>query len=208
MKIDKTLIISSAVCLLPILLGILLYEKLPDQIPIHFDFAGEPDNWGPKNFVVFGIPVFMCLMNIFVQGVSDKYGDNNQSIMLKFCKWIFAIISVIILPVVLFKALGMDIPIQIIVSVFVGVMFMIIGNYFPKTKQNRVAGVRIKWTMDSEENWNKTSRFAGYLWIVGGLLIIIDAFLAYQLAIMFFGIIIILVAAPVLYSYHLHRKGI
>ena len=64
MKIDKTLFITSALCLAPILLGVLLYDRLPDMIPIHFDFAGDPDNWGAKPFGVFGMPALRCLLYI------------------------------------------------------------------------------------------------------------------------------------------------
>jgi uncharacterized membrane protein len=208
MKIDKTLIITSVICLLPIVLGILLYDRLPASIPIHFDFAGNPDNWGPKALVVFGLPIFLCLLNIVVNVSTRKYGGENQSMLVKVCRWLVALIAVIIMPITLFKALGMDIPIQIIAPVLVGVVFVIIGNYSPKTKQNPVAGVRISWTLESEENWRRTHRFAGYLWMIGGFVMIVNAFLAWFWIPVFFGVIIVMVAAPFLYSFFLHRKGI
>jgi uncharacterized membrane protein len=107
----------------------------------------------------------------------------------------------------------MDIPIQTIAPVLVGVVFIIIGNYSPKTKLNPVVGVRISWTLESEENWRRTHRFAGYLWMIGGFVLIVTAFLmyygfAYIWAAVFFGVIIAMIAAPFLYSYHLHKKGI
>lgn len=208
MKIDKTLIITSVICLLPIVLGVLLYDRLPASIPIHFDFAGNPDNWGPKALVVFGLPIFLCLLNIVVNVSTRKYGGENQSMLVKFCRWLVALIAVIIMPITLFKALGMDIQIQIIAPVLVGVVFVIIGNYSPKTKQNPVAGVRISWTLESEENWRRTHRFVGYLCMIGGFVIIVNAFLAWFWIPVFFGVIIVMVAAPFIYSYHLHKKGI
>ncbi len=60
--------------------------------------------------------------------------------LVKFCRWLVALIAVVIMPVTLFKALGADIPIQVIAPVLVGVVFIIIGNYSHKTKQNPVAG--------------------------------------------------------------------
>ncbi len=208
MKIDKTLIITSVICLLPIVLGVLLYDRLPDPIPFHFDFAGNPDNWGPKALVVFGLPIFLCLLNILCNVSTRKYGGENQSMMLKFCRWLCAIIALVIAPIALFKGLGADIPIQIIAPVLVGIIFIIIGNYVPKTKQNPVAGLRIKWTLESEENWRRTHRLAGYLWMIGGFLLIVNSFLVWFWVPVFFGLIIVMVAAPFIYSYHLHRKGI
>jgi uncharacterized membrane protein len=124
-----------------------------------------------------------------------------------------AIISIVIVPVILFKALGADIPIQIVAPVLVGVVLIIIGNYSPKTKQSRVAGIRIKWTLESEENWRRTHRFAGYLWMLSGFVMIVTAFLmyygfAYIWAAVFFGVIIAMIAAPVIYSYYLHRREV
>ena len=208
MKIDKTLLITSVICLLPIALGVLLYDQLPDSIPIHFDFAGNPDSWGPKDLVVFGIPMLLCLFNIIVNVSTRKYGGENQSMMIKFSRWLCAIIALVIAPIALFKGLGADIPIQIIAPVLVGVVFIIIGNYFPKTKQNPVAGIRIKWTLESEENWRRTHRLAGYIWTIGGLLLIVNSFLFWFWVPVFFGVIFVMVITPFIYSYHLHKKGI
>ena len=140
------------ICLLPIVLGVVLYDRLPASIPIHFDFAGNPDNWAPKALVVFGLPVFLCLINIICNVSTRKYGGENQSMLVKFCRWLVAVIA----------------------PVLVGVVFVVIGNYSPKTKQNPVAGVRIKWTLESEENWRRTHRFAGYLWMIGGFVLIVN----------------------------------
>ena len=208
MKIDKTLVITSVICLLPIVLGVLLYDRLPDMIAIHFDFAGNPDNWGSKTLVVFGMPALLCLLNIIVNVSTRKYGGENQSMLIKLSRWLVALIAVVVVPITLFKAIGADIPIQVIVPVLVGVIFIIIGNYLPKTKQNPVAGVRVKWTMESAENWRRTSRFSGYLFIIGGFVMILNAFLALFWIPVFFGILIAMIAGPVIYSYHLHKKGI
>ena len=55
----KIFFITSAVCLLPILLGILLWDRLPDIMAIHFNIYGEADNFASKSFVVFGLPIIL-----------------------------------------------------------------------------------------------------------------------------------------------------
>ena len=62
----------------------------------------------------------------------------------------------------------------------IGVLFMIIGNYLPKCKQNYTMGIKLPWTLDDEENWNRTHRFAGFLWVAGGVVIAINAFLKWE----------------------------
>ncbi len=208
MKIDKTLVITSVICLLPIVLGVVLYDRLQDMIAIHFDFAGNPDNWAPKDLTVFGLPIFLCLLNIVCNVSTRKYGWENQSMLVKVCRWLVALIALVVVPITLFMALGADIPIQIIVPVLVGVVFVVIGNYAPKTKLNPVAGIRIPWTFESEENWRRTHRLAGYIWMIGGFVLIVNAFLAWFWIPVFFGVLIAMIAAPPLYSYYLHRKGV
>ena len=51
-----------------------------------------------------------------------------------------------------------------------GLLFMIIGNYLPKVKQNNTIGIRVVWTLQDEENWSATHRFSGKLWVASGVL--------------------------------------
>jgi uncharacterized membrane protein len=86
-----------------------------------------------------------------------------------------------------------------------GVLFVIIGNYMPKIKQNYTMGIKLPWTLNSVENWNKTHRFGGFVFVLMGLWMIISAVLRLHF------ILAILPALactflPVIYSYLLYRK--
>mgnify|MGYP003308702311 CR=1 FL=1 len=89
----KTLIITGIVCLLPIFLGLLLWDKLPETMAIHFDINNKPDNFAPKGFVVFGIPVLMLLLQVICCVINDvnayKYGDRVKFEMAT--KWIIPV---------------------------------------------------------------------------------------------------------------------
>lgn len=61
-KNKKTLILSVIICLLPMVLGIAFYNRLPEQMPIHFTVNDVPDNYAPKNFALFGIPIIMAII--------------------------------------------------------------------------------------------------------------------------------------------------
>ena len=61
----KIFIITSFVCLLPILFGVFMWDRLPETMAIHFNFYGEPDNFASKGFVVFALPFLM----LFAQAV-------------------------------------------------------------------------------------------------------------------------------------------
>ena len=90
--------------------------------------------------------------------------------------------------------------------IFLGLLFAIIGNYLPKCKQNYTIGIKIPWTLHSEENWNRTHRFAGRIWVAGGLIIMLTGF--YGSFVIFFSVTLLIALVPILYSFLLHRKGI
>ncbi|MDV0441301.1 SdpI family protein [Methanorbis furvi] len=210
-NLDLTLILTSIVCLLPIIPGLVLYDQLPDQLIIHWNASGQPDGYAPKDIVLFGMPLLLCGLNIFIQfALKTDPKINNASVMLvTFSKWIIPIISVIVMSLTLLAGLGMDVPINVVLPIVIGMIFVVIGNYLPKSKQSYTVGIRLPWTLNSEENWNRTHRLAGYLWIIGGVVLILSAFLApaWMFAVMMTAIIV-MVGVPFAYSYSLYRKGV
>ena len=90
----------------------------------------------------------------------------------------------------------------------VGILFVVIGNYLPKTKQSYTMGIKLPWTLASEENWNRTHRLAGFLWVIGGILLILLTLLRLWNTWTFLLVIIPMSVVPMIYSYLLYRKGI
>ena len=91
---------------------------------------------------------------------------------------------------------------------FFGVMFLVLGNYMPKIRQNHTLGIRVKWTLASEENWNATHRFAGKVWVAGGLLCMVCALIPSIVVVLAAFVVLILVMAlvPTVYSYRFYRR--
>ena len=104
-------------------------------------------------------------------------------------------------------ALGLELKIERIMPLLVGGMFIIVGNYLPKCKQNYTMGIKLPWTFHDEENWNHTHRMAGKLWFGIGLVMICSALLPTKIifwVLMF--VIVVAVLVPTLYSYLFYRK--
>lgn len=204
----KVLIISSIVTLLPIVAGLILWNQLPELMPTHWNAAGEVDGWSSKPFAVFGLPlIILAAQWLCVVGTSaDPKKQNHSDKVLHLVFWIIPIISVVLSIITYAAALGMDVPIEIVMPAIIGLIFTIVGNYLPKCKQNYTVGIKIPWTLNSEENWNRTHRFAGWLWIFCGIAIMLTSILGGFW--IFFGVALLMVFAPVLYSYLLFRKGI
>ena len=204
----KTLIITSLIILLPILAGVILWNRLPEQIPTHWNAAGEVDGWSSKPFAVFGLPGILLAAQwlcVLVTGADPKKANHPEKV-LKLVLWIIPLLSVVLGVITYATAMGKAVRVEIILPVIIGLLFTVIGNYMPKCKQNYTIGIKIPWTLNSEENWNRTHRFAGRLWVVCGLLIMLTGFLGGFWV--FLPIVILMVLAPFIYSYVLHRKGI
>lgn len=175
----KILVTTGLVCLIPIFFGLYYYNELPDRMPVHFDYNNVPDNYAPKLFAVVGIPFLLLLLQIFmcvISDLSDKNKEANRKITMV-SKWIIPIVSIVINIIVIMFALGRTSNINKPVCIVLGLVFIILGNYLPKTKQNSIIGVRTKYTLSSEEIWQKASRVTGYIMILFGVLFIISAFL-------------------------------
>lgn len=210
MKIKNNVqtIISTLVCLLPIVLALILYDKLPEQVPIHFGMNGEPDNYASKALAGFVIPCGLAALNLFVHFTmnTDPKRKNANAVIRAVGLWSAPVISLIFVPITLYKGMGHDLPITIISTALIGLLFLIIGNYMPKSRQSYTVGIKLPWTLNNEENWNKTHRFAGFVWVLGGLVVIVNAFIGSAYIII--AVIALLVILPVIYSYRLYRKQI
>lgn len=206
-KFRRTLLLTTAVCLLPMLLSAALYSQLPDQIPIHWNAAGQPDNYAPKLFAAFGLPALMAVFNLLVHLLfqADPKRANMGHMLRLLALWCCPVLCVILMPVTLFSALGVPLSIPVIVSAVVGVLFILIGNYLPKSGQSYTMGVRLPWTLDDPDNWRKTARLSGYLFIFAGALI----FLCGCLQLFWPALVALLLAVivPAVYSYLLYRRA-
>lgn len=202
----KKIIITSILTLVPIIAGILLWDKMPDQIVTHWGSDNIANGWSSKMFAVFGMPLMLLAIHLFTIFVTlnDPKKKNIGSKMLNLVFWIIPVMSIITCLSIYGIAVGLDINIGFIVNILVGVLFIVIGIFMPSIKQNYTVGIKLPWTLNSEENWNKTSKFSGKLWIAGGASVILNAY--FQSTFILFTIIIVISVIPVIYSFLLYKK--
>lgn len=205
-KYKKTMILSSIVTLLPILIGVLLWERLPEQVATHFDFEGNPNGWTSRGFTVFGIPIFLLASQWFAVAatLSDPKHKNLSEKLYKMVLWIVPVVALILSFVCYGYALGYETSEGTIAFVVMGIFFLVVGNYLPKCRQNYTIGIKIPWTLHDEENWNHTHRMAGYLWMASGLLMFVNVWLKWDWLVAV--VVVMAVLWPTVYSYLYYRK--
>ena len=208
-KYKNTLILSSIVTLLPIIVGLLLWKHLPEQIATHWNANGENDGWSTKSFAIFGLPIIMLAVHwiCILSTCLDSKAKEQNSKIIHMVLWIMPITSILVSGFTYSVALGIKLNPTIIMSLILGLTFIILGNYMPKCTPNHSIGVRIRYTLRNNENWNKTHRFAGRVWVVGGIFILLTMFLPLEkFFLISFPFILLVALTPGLYSYIYYRK--
>lgn len=202
----KLILVTCVIILLPIIAGLLLWNRLPDEIATHFGADNQPDGYSSKAFTVFGLPAILFgvhLLCIFATNADPK-GMNIGKKILPVVLWICPFISIVTTATIYAYSLGVQLNIGFICCILLGIIFIVLGNYLPKCKQNYTVGIKIPWTLNNESNWYHTHRLAGWCMSICGIITIICAFLN---AFIFIGISIALsVIIPIVYSYYYYRK--
>ena len=164
----RILLVTCFVCFLPTLLGVALWDRLPDTIAIHFNFNNEPDNFASKGVAVFGLPLMMVLLQMVCCLINDinshKHGERKKFETVT--KWIIPVMSIVLQVITFGYALGWNVDIRKSVALIVGVVFLLIGNYLPKFDYIK------NYDVDTEKA-RKINRFIGVEAVVMGILMLL-----------------------------------
>jgi uncharacterized membrane protein len=174
----------------------------------HFGINNEADGFSSKAFAVFGLPAVLLAILWLVAFVTsqDPKRQNISPKMFTLGLWIAPVVSLVIAATMYPVNLGYAVDISFFAELLLGLLFIIVGNYLPKARQNYTIGIRIPWTLANEENWNRTHRLAGYLWMICGVLMILLCLTRLLPAPWTVGLLLIMVLVPCGYSYWLHAK--
>ncbi len=209
MKKNKTtLIITSILILLPMLIGILLWNQLPEIMATHFGVNGQADGYSSKTLTVFGLPLFLLILQ-WICAFATSHDPKQQNISPKvftFILWIIPVISIVVNSLVYLVNLGKAIDVSFVVLILLGMVFIFTGNYLPKSRRNYTVGIKTPWTLENDVVWNKTNRLGGYLFMGIGFLTILTAFVHWIPMELFLVGIILATFIPVIYSYLLYNK--
>lgn len=131
MRVDKkSLFLSVVICLLPILIGVYYFDMLPDQIAVHFNFKGEPDNFVSKTRAIIEIPVFSTVIQIIISLVVDFDKTPKKGALI--IKGIVPILSVLVQGGIVAYALDNNFNVPQLAVFIIGIVLIILGNYLPK----------------------------------------------------------------------------
>ena len=202
-------IISSVLIFLPTLFGLIVWDKLPESMPIHWGVNGEADGFSSPLVVVLVMPLILLVLHwlglFFTRKDNKENGQSKKIVGMVY--WIVPLVSLVACGVMYAAAFDYTLHMGAYVALLMGGMFILIGNYMPKCRPNRTIGIKIKWTLANEENWERTHRMAGKVWVIVGVLLLPLSFLPMTAMLIAMSVLVAMgVIAPTVYSYKLYKK--
>jgi uncharacterized membrane protein len=198
-----------------------LLGRLPERVPVHWNFHGEVDRWGSRwELLLFGPPLLVFLWALFaaLPGIDPKVRAASQSADPEAPpaeqgsrEAVFSIVLclVAVLHVVaLLQAAGVVAAGARLHALALSGLMLLLGNVLGRVRPNFFVGIRTPWTLADDQVWRRTHRLAGKTFFGGGLLALV-AVAALPLETGFGAMIVLLVGAslwPVIASY-LYWRG-
>ena len=222
MKRFKKIMIIILAVLPTIYSAIAVFFILPDTVAAHFGIDGTPDRYGSKYeaFLFPAIILVIALLYFLFRKFQQKSStDENE----RTARNLDILDTVIMIVMVLFNALcvffltmmknpatmkNKENMIFVIISCVMGVLFILLGNILPKTKPNSFIGVRLSWSMDSDEHWYITNRNCGIAMVLSGICTVIAGLIVRNgtyIIYMILALILFLTVATI-YSYVIIKK--
>lgn len=194
-----------------LMLGVVVYPHLPEQVASHWNYRGEVDGYSSRGWGAFGIPLLTA--GIYLGMLLLPLIDPNRQNYEKFAgayrviKALLVVFMTALQLVVILNALGFKTPVGKIVMTGVSLLVLIIGNYMGQFRHNYFVGIKTPWTLASEEVWRKTHRLGGRLWVAAGILGLAGALLGGPVGGLALAVALALaVIVPFVYSYLEYRK--
>ena len=173
--------VIAALVLLSIVVSVIFISMMPDQVPMHYNAAGQVDRMGSKyeNLIFPGAMIFVGIP-LIIAGQKKGIKRSEETVLLAIGISILAAFNVLNV-ILLYKALTyepgatLDMEMSKLIFVILGILLIVLGNVMPKVRRNNMVGLRTFWSKSSDAVWQKSQRFGGIASVICGILLLIGA---------------------------------
>ena len=200
-----------AIVLLPFIYLAYIWNELPSKVPMHWNIKGEIDRFGDKTELIiipFLLPLLVYLIFLVVPKIDPKNKLNKMGGKLQTIKFFLTTFMSILALFIIYTAKNQSFANPNYIVLIIGILFIILGNYFKTIKPNYFIGIRTPWTLENETVWKKTHKLGGKMWFIGGVLIVIlSLILSKSLNFTIFMIITgVITIIPIAYSFLIYKN--
>lgn len=206
----KSELIVFGLVIISFLIGIISYTYLPAQVASHWNTQGQVDGYMSKFWGIFLLPIILVgIMLLFIAIPRiDPLKKNIESFRLYYDGFIilFTLFMLSVELQIIFWNLGTKLSPNILIPIWLGIMFYYLGILCKHSKRNWFIGIRTPWTLSSDAVWDKTHQLGGTLFKIAGVITFIGVF--FQNYVFYFVIVPAMLVAiyTIIYSYLEYKK--
>ena len=194
------------IVLAPFVYLAVIWNNLPEKVPVHWNYNGQIDRWGEKYtliIIVFLFTIFLYVLMLIIPKIDPKKRlevMGGKFYQLKFILLLF-FSGLALIIVNISKNESLSNP--GLINTLIGFLFIVLGNYFKVIQPNYFIGIRTPWTLENKEVWKSTHAFSGKLWMLGGVIIVLSDLLLSNKLLKYslISVMVIIVIVPILFSY-------
>ena len=208
----KKKILLFVLSVLPIVMVLSVYGKLPEQIPMHWGISGEVDEYGKKSelFLLAGLNILFGLLMPLLPKIDPRKRNYERSSGAydKIILILLSFLTVMVATTLIEAMQPGTVSVPKVVAGMVALLFILMGNLMPKVKSNFYMGVKTPWALSSDAVWNKTQRLGGKTFFFGGLVLLLaDFFLPIrQMFWVLMAVICVICIIPTVASYLWYQR--
>ena len=165
-------VITTLCCLMPMLTGLRLWDKIPKLVETGLIGASGADDSMPRGVLVFGIPGLMAVLNLICHGQlilhqkAQKLAPQASRIV---GRWGFPVLSSIFASGCALSAAGEKLTAGFVIPCVLALALLLLGSHFFDCRRDSAVAFRMKFMQHNETAWRRTHRIAGICWMLAGL---------------------------------------
>jgi len=202
-------VVTMLCCAMPALMGIRLWDQIPEIVPTGLIGANGEDDSLPRAVVAFGLPAFMCLMNTICHGqlwFNQKKMTLPSNAVRLVGRWGFPIISSLFCSGMILEATGEKLTLPFVTPCVLGLVLLMLGAHVWDCPRDARVALRFSFTERSPIAWQAVHRFAGWVWMAVGLAVLAITMITATSTPLTAAAVLLALAAPVLYGHLLAAK--
>ncbi|WBX67954.1 SdpI family protein [Tenacibaculum dicentrarchi] len=200
-----------AIVSLPFIYLAYIWNELPEKVPMHWNIKGEIDRFGEKSellLIPILLPLLIYIIFLIVPKIDPKNKISKMGNKYQHIKILLTTFMSILALFIIYTAKNQSFANPNYIVLLIGILYIILGNYFKTIKANYFIGIRTPWTLENEIVWKETHKLGGKMWFVGGIIVVISSLiLEKQLNFTLFMIITgIITIIPIAFSYFKYKE--